>query len=76
MQRKGNLSALPVGMQTGAASMENSMVFPQKVKNGADIRASDPASGHQSEIIYAPLFSCSIIYNSQDPETAQVPIHR
>ena len=31
--RKGNLLALLVGMQTGAASLENSMEFPQKVKN-------------------------------------------
>ena len=30
MQRKGNPSALLVGMQTGAATMENSMEFPQK----------------------------------------------
>ena len=30
MQRKGNPSALLVGMQTGAATVENSMEFPQK----------------------------------------------
>ena len=34
MQRKGNPSALLVGMQTGAATVENSMEFPQKTKNG------------------------------------------
>ena len=34
MQRKGNPSALLVGMQTGAATVENSMEFPQKSKNG------------------------------------------
>ena len=34
MWRKGNLSALLVGRQTGAATMENSMEFPQKTKNG------------------------------------------
>ena len=32
--RKGNPSALLVGMQTGANSMENTMEFPQKTKNG------------------------------------------
>ena len=32
--RKGNPGALLVGLQTGAASMENSMEFPQKTKNG------------------------------------------
>ena len=34
MQRKGNPSALLVGMQTGAATAENSMEFLQKTKNG------------------------------------------
>ena len=34
MWRKWNLSALLLGMQTGAATMENSMEFPQKTKNG------------------------------------------
>ena len=34
MQRKGNPSALLVGMQTGASTVENSMEFPQKTKNG------------------------------------------
>ena len=32
--RKGNPSALLVGLQTGAATMENSVEFPQKTKNG------------------------------------------
>ena len=32
--RKGNPSALLVGMQTGEATVENSMEFPQKTKNG------------------------------------------
>ena len=30
--RKGNPSALLVGLQTGAATVENSMEFPQKLK--------------------------------------------
>ena len=34
MERKGNPSAVLVGMQTGAATVENSMEFPQKTKNG------------------------------------------
>ena len=34
MRRKGNPSTLLVGMQTGAATVENSMAFPQKTKNG------------------------------------------
>ena len=34
MWRKVNPSALLVGMQTCAASVENTMEFPQKTKNG------------------------------------------
>ena len=34
MQRKGNPGTLLVGMQTGVATVENSMEFPQKTKNG------------------------------------------
>ena len=37
---KRDPSALLVGMQTGAATVENSMEFPQKTKNGT---AFDPA---------------------------------
>ena len=34
MRRKGNPSALLVGMQTGEATVENRMELPQKNKNG------------------------------------------
>ena len=34
MWRKGNPSALLVGMQTGASTVESSMELPQKIKNG------------------------------------------
>ena len=34
MRRKGNPCALLVGMQTGEATVEYSMGFPQKTKNG------------------------------------------
>ena len=34
MRRKGNPSALLVEMQTGEATVENSMEFPQNTKNG------------------------------------------
>ena len=33
MWRNGNPLALLVGMQTGATTLENSMEFPQKIKN-------------------------------------------
>ena len=40
MQRKGKTSTLLMAMKTGATTMENSMEFPQKTKNGT---AFDPA---------------------------------
>ena len=36
VEKKGNPSALLVGMQTGAATVENTMEFPQKTKNGTE----------------------------------------
>ena len=45
MCRKENLSALLVGMQTGAAIVENSMEFPQKTKNGTSFWASNSTAG-------------------------------
>ena len=38
MQRKGNPPILLVGMQAGAATLENSMEVPQKVANTATLR--------------------------------------
>ena len=35
MQRKGDPSVLLMGMQTGEATVENNMEFPQKTKNGS-----------------------------------------
>ena len=40
MQRKGNPSTLLVGMQTSEATVENTVEYPQKTKNGT---AFDPA---------------------------------
>ena len=34
MWRKGNPSALLVGMPMGASTLENFMQFPEKIKNG------------------------------------------
>ena len=49
MWRKGNPHALLVGMQTDAATVENSMELPQKIKNGTALRSSDSTSGNISE---------------------------
>ena len=45
MWRKGKPSALLVGMQTGAATVENSTEFPQEIKNGTAFWPSDPTAG-------------------------------
>ena len=45
MRRKGNPSALLVGLQTGAATMENSMEFPQKTENGTAFCPSNSTAG-------------------------------
>ena len=44
MWRKGNPSTLLVGMQTGAASVENSMEYPQKTKDGTAFLSSNPTA--------------------------------
>ena len=43
--RKGNPSALLVGMQTGAATVENSMEFPKKTKTGTALYPGDSTAG-------------------------------
>ena len=43
--RKGNPSALLMGMQTGAATVENSEEFPQKTENGTVFQSSNPTAG-------------------------------
>ena len=84
MWRKGNFHALLVGVQAGAATLENSMEIPQKIKNGTAFWPSDPTSEYISEETQNtnlkehkhPYVHCSIIYNHQDMEAAQVSISR
>ena len=45
MQRKGNLSALLVGTQTGVAIVENSKEFPQKIKMELPVDPAIPLLG-------------------------------
>ena len=45
MWKKGNPSALLVGMQTGTATVENSMEFPQKIKNETFFNPAIPILG-------------------------------
>ena len=80
MWRKGKRFALPVGMQIGAATVESSMEIPEKIKNVSAFWPSSPTSGNISEGTqntnskeHKHLYiHCSVIYNHQDMETAQV----
>jgi len=76
MWRKGNPHALLVGMQAGAATVENSMEIPQKVKNRATLRSSYLTTRYlpkeykntNSKGYTHPYVYSSIIYSSQDME--------
>ena len=71
-------------MQTGAATVENSMEFPQKIKNGTALWPSDSIFGiipqeswnTNSKKDMHPYVQSSVIYNSQDLETASMPISK
>ena len=84
MWRKGNPFAWLMGTQTGAATVESSREIPQKIKNGSAFWPSNPTSGNISEGTQDinlkehkhPDVHCSIIYNRQVMETAQVSISR
>ena len=84
IRRKQNPSALLVGMQIGAATVESSMEVPQKIKNRTAFWPSYPTFGNISEETQNtnlkehkhPYVHCSVIYNHQDTEAAQVPISR
>ena len=65
-------SAILVRTQAGVAIEENSLEFPQKIKNGIILSPSDSTSGNISEgtqntnfkEYMHPYVHCSIIYNS------------
>ena len=84
MKRIRNPMVLLLGIQIGAAPVESSVEFPQKIKNGTALWPSDPTTGNISEETWNtnskdymhPYVYCSIICNSQDLEAAYVPISR
>ena len=70
---------LLVGMQTGAATVENSMEVPQKVKNRTTLSSNCTTryspkeyKNTNSKGYMHPCVYSSRIYNSQDMEAAQV----
>ena len=80
MWSKGNTFTLLVGMHIVAAAVESSMKIPQKTKNGTSFSPSNLTSGNISEGTQGTnskehkhhYIPCSIIYNCQDMEAAQV----
>ena len=71
-------------MQTGVATVENSVEFPQKIKSGTAFWPSNPSSGNISketqntnlkEHVF-PYVNSSVSYYNQDLETPQVHISR
>ena len=68
--RKGNIPTLLVRMQTGAATMENSVEISQKFKNRTTMRSSYSTSEylskeHEKKCKKILAFLCSLQYCSQ-----------
>ena len=71
-------------LQTGAATVENSIKLPQKATNRNTLCPSNPTTEYlpkenkntNLKRYTPPCVCCSIIYNSQDMEAAQVSIDR
>ena len=84
MWRKGNPSALLVRMQICAATVENSMMLPQKIKHATALWSQDLTSRNllketqntNSKDYMHRYVHCRIIYNNQDFEVAHICISR
>ena len=82
MRRKRISFALLVGMQTGAATLENSMEVPQNIKNRTTLRPSNCTTRYLSKGYRYGVFKgqmhpnvySSTINNSQSMERAQMSI--
>ena len=78
MCRKGSPSALLVGMQIGAATVDSYMEIPQKIKNGSAFLPSYLSSRNisketQNTVLKEhkhPYVHCSVIYSRQGMEAA------
>ena len=71
---------LLVEMQIGAATVENIMEFPQKIKNETSLWPNDSTSGESEKIwntsskeYMHPYVHYSAIYNGQAMEGTQAP---
>ena len=79
--RKGNLSALLVEIQTGAATVESSMELSENIKSGSSFWSSSPtlgnlAKGTQNTNLKEHKHLSLQCYNYQNKEAAQVSISR
>ena len=78
MWRKGNYFALLMGMQIGAATVENSIEIPEKIESGSPFWHSVSTSGNIYEETKNtnlkehkhPYVHCSVVYSCQDMEAA------
>ena len=70
MWRNGNPLALLVGMQTGAATLENSVELPQKIKKRISLRPSNCTSGY-SKKMKSPCEEMSAPPSSLQPYNGQ-----
>jgi len=69
-------------MQTGAATLENSMDVPQKVKNRTTLQSSNQTAGHlpreykntNSKGYMHPYVYSSNVHNRQTMERARCPL--
>ena len=83
MWREGNPLILWVGMQAGAATLENSMEGPQKVKNRTTLRPGNCTTGYlakgyknsDSKGHMHPNVYSSKVHNSQTVERAEMSMH-
>ena len=60
---KGELFALLVGMQTGAATVESSVEIPQKIKSGSALWPSSPLRVNVILGREAPLYKSYLLYS-------------
>ena len=70
MQRKENPLTLLVGMQTGAATLENSMEVPQKVENRATLGPSNCTTGYLPQ-----RYKCSNLKGHLHPSVYSSNVH-
>ena len=57
MWSEGNIHALLVGINIGAATMENSMVVPKKIKNDTIVQSSNFTSVFFAKVVWKDIYT-------------------